>query len=494
MFHLHIVPNTNTTIDPKSQTAADEQDKPFHTKSLTPQPHYEGKRKSRQDKAFNNRGEPPTRLDKQGANASVRQHLPLNWGGNRSENEFRMSNDPLQCSAKTLGGPLAARMEPLPAAAPPPQRNRRRKEKQPCNGVDEQAIQRQTQPHPAPATRCVYTIKETICLELEQRYAVACIALIYITLMRALDVSARLITPAEDDSNVEGIDAADNAPAVDDDKGKGVNLREYGSLMLNGSLLMGLFAQCIVKGPNVGTFHLHIVPKANTTICPKSQTAGHHIVNVDDSNINGADDNLDYSPRISREDKGKRVDIGECIVQGPNDETSIPHISPKTNTSIHSKSQTASDDGSEYMVPESSLIDDDDEATDQKVLAGTSTQADLSPAFGSYTSFLCAALQKLIKIRDNCRYVLLPVVPFVHHAVSCQLDSPHASATPTAIDSEGINNMDPDEKSLQRRRIGASGAAHHPDLPSHDGTGNGELAGRADEQPGSCAEGKVFTS
>ncbi|KAF8508302.1 hypothetical protein BU17DRAFT_70853 [Hysterangium stoloniferum] len=94
----------------------------------------------------------------------------------------------------------------------------------------------------------------------------------------------RLITPAADHGNLKGADAADHAPAVDngnikgtnaadrppavddgsrggtetdpdstpriswEDKGKGVDLREYGPLMLGGSLLTGSFAQHIVQG------------------------------------------------------------------------------------------------------------------------------------------------------------------------------------------------------------------------------------------------------
>ncbi|KAF8526683.1 hypothetical protein BU17DRAFT_82908 [Hysterangium stoloniferum] len=86
--------------------------------------------RERRDKtSFNYRGELPTRLDKQLEDASVRQHLRLTWGGNKSESQSRMSNYPPQRSAQTLGGPLAARMEPLPRGAPPPQCNRRRKEK-----------------------------------------------------------------------------------------------------------------------------------------------------------------------------------------------------------------------------------------------------------------------------------------------------------------------------------------------------------------------------
>ncbi|KAF8513493.1 hypothetical protein BU17DRAFT_68774 [Hysterangium stoloniferum] len=50
--------------------------------------------------------------------------------------------------------------------------------------------------------------------------------------------------------------------------------------------------------------------------------------------------------------------------------------------------------------------------------------------------------------------VLLPVVPFVHHVVSSQLDPPHvsASATTTAMDSEGVKIMDMD-KSMSHRSI-----------------------------------------
>ncbi|KAF8498378.1 hypothetical protein BU17DRAFT_72333 [Hysterangium stoloniferum] len=347
----------------------------------------------------------------------------------------------------------------------------------------------------------------------------ACIALIHITLAFTLlgvivyfahsrlqkahmtgtsKAPMRLITHPVNDSNVEGIDTADHAPAVDEgnieganapdclpavdngsvestdadpdstprisreDKGKGVGLREYGPLMLDGSLFMGSLAQRIGQG----------FSNANTTFRPKSQTASHDIVHVDDGNVKGANEDPDYPPR-------------------PNDETF--HISPKTNTTIHPKSQTAGDDGSEYMVPvscQSSFIDDDDEATDQKVLACMSMQTDLSPAFGSYTSLLFGDLQKLIKsaiIADMPVIALLPVVPFVHHVVTCQLNPPHvsASATNTAMDSEWINDHGCGE--------GASGGLSS-DLPSHDGTGHGGLAGRAYEQPGSCAEAKVFTS
>ncbi|KAF8515616.1 hypothetical protein BU17DRAFT_93451 [Hysterangium stoloniferum] len=92
--------------------------------------------------------------------------------------------------------------------------------------------------------------------------------------------------PAVDDRNVEGNDPASNSSAVDDGdvkgthadsdstprisweyKGKGVDPREYCPLMLNGSLFTGSYSQRF-QGPNAGTFHPHIVPKANTTIAP----------------------------------------------------------------------------------------------------------------------------------------------------------------------------------------------------------------------------------
>ncbi|KAF8497993.1 hypothetical protein BU17DRAFT_103148 [Hysterangium stoloniferum] len=92
---------------------------------IKPQPYYERKRKARRDKAFNDRGEP---FDTRATNASVRQHLLLNLGGNRLENQSRTSKYPPQRSAKTFGRPLATRMKPLPPAAHPPQ-NRRRKER-----------------------------------------------------------------------------------------------------------------------------------------------------------------------------------------------------------------------------------------------------------------------------------------------------------------------------------------------------------------------------
>ncbi|KAF8496078.1 hypothetical protein BU17DRAFT_103504 [Hysterangium stoloniferum] len=194
--------------------------------------------------------------------------------------------------------------------------------------------------------------------------------------------------PTVDDGNFEGTNAADHPPAVDDgsvkgtdadpdstprisweDKGKGVGLREYGPLLLHGSLFMGSFAQRIGQGPNARTLHPHIIPKANTTIRPKSQTAGHDIVHVDDGNVKGANEDPDNAPRISWKERGKGLQLGEYgplmldgllltgsfaqrIVQGPNDETF--HISPKTNTTIHPKSQTAGDDGSETIWGSSS--------------------------------------------------------------------------------------------------------------------------------------------
>ncbi|KAF8490881.1 hypothetical protein BU17DRAFT_104102 [Hysterangium stoloniferum] len=98
--------------------------KRFKHKSLTPQPHYARKRKARQDKLLITEENPQHVAD-----ASVRQHLYLTLGGNRSESQSRMSNNPPQRSAKTLGGPLAAQIEPLLPGPPPPKCNRRRKKK-----------------------------------------------------------------------------------------------------------------------------------------------------------------------------------------------------------------------------------------------------------------------------------------------------------------------------------------------------------------------------
>ncbi|KAF8526684.1 hypothetical protein BU17DRAFT_82909 [Hysterangium stoloniferum] len=152
-----------------------------------------------------------------------------------------------------------------------------------------------------------------------------------------------------------------------------------------------------------------------------------------------------------------------------------PSALRKANPTIHPKSQTAGDDGSEYTVPESSFIDDDDGATDQKVLTCMSMQRDLSPSFGSCTSLLCGDLQKLLKIRNNCRY-------------SCESVAPALALPPPQWTVKGSIIMDTDKKSMQRRRLGGSGGVHHLNLPSHDGTGHGAIAVQAYEQA------KVFTS
>ncbi|KAF8489296.1 hypothetical protein BU17DRAFT_72756 [Hysterangium stoloniferum] len=65
------------------------------------------------------------------------------------------------------------------------------------------------------------------------------------------------------------------------------------------------------QGPNAGMLHPHIVPKANTTFHPKSQTPGHDIVDVDDGNDKGANEDQDYTPCISWEERGKGLRLGE---------------------------------------------------------------------------------------------------------------------------------------------------------------------------------------
>ncbi|KAF8496077.1 hypothetical protein BU17DRAFT_72479 [Hysterangium stoloniferum] len=200
----------------------------------------------------------------------------------------------------------------------------------------------------------------------------ACIALIHITLVLTLlgvivyfahsrlqkahmtgtsKAPMRLITHPVNDSNVEGIDTADHAPAVDDGHIEGTNA-----------------ADCLPA--------------------------------VDNGSVESTDADPDSTPRISREDKGKGVGLREY---GP--------LMLDGSLFMGSLAQR--------IGQESSFIDDDDEATDRKVLACMSMQTDLSPAFA-----------------------LLPVVPFIHHIVSCQLNPPHvsASATTTAMDSEWIND------------------------------------------------------
>ncbi|KAF8498038.1 hypothetical protein BU17DRAFT_72357 [Hysterangium stoloniferum] len=230
-------------------------------------------------------------------------------------------------------------------------------------------------------------IEETICRELKQRHAAvigsACITLIHTALVFTLlgaivyfahsrlqnaHVRGERVADqatAADDGNVEGGDATDHAPAVDGGNVEGTDDADHAPTVDDGSV------------------------EGNSADRPAA---------VDDGSLEGTDADPDSTPRISWEDRGKGVDLREHgplmldgslwtgsftqrIVQGPNNEMFHPHINPKTNTTIHPKSQTAGDDGSEYMVPESSFIDDDDEATEQKVLAGTSTQTDLSPAF-----------------------------------------------------------------------------------------------------------------
>ncbi|KAF8500096.1 hypothetical protein BU17DRAFT_72132 [Hysterangium stoloniferum] len=91
----------------------------------------------------------------------------------------------------------------------------------------------------------------------------------------------------------------------------GVGLREYGPLLLDGSLFMDHSPSAFGQGPNAGMLHPHIVPKANTTFHPKSQTPGHDIVDVDDGNDKGANEDQDYTPCISWEERGKGLRLGE---------------------------------------------------------------------------------------------------------------------------------------------------------------------------------------
>ncbi|KAF8490567.1 hypothetical protein BU17DRAFT_72704 [Hysterangium stoloniferum] len=216
-------------------------------------------------------------------------------------------------------------------------------------------------------------IEETICRELKQRHAAvigsACITLIHTALVFTLlgaivyfahsrlqnaHVRGERVADqatAADDGNVEGGDATDHAPAVDGGNVEGTNDADHAPAVDDGSV------------------------EGNSADRPAA---------VDDGSLEGTDADPDSTPRISWK-TGERESTLEsmapsCWMDRYGRDHS-PSALCKTNTTIHPKSQTAGDDGSEYMVPESSFIDDDDEATEQKVLAGTSTQTDLSPAF-----------------------------------------------------------------------------------------------------------------
>ncbi|KAF8511411.1 hypothetical protein BU17DRAFT_97243 [Hysterangium stoloniferum] len=294
-------------------------------------------------------------------------------------------------------------------------------------------------------------IKEIICRELKQRHAVviggACIALIHIALVftllgaivylahsrlqkRTSRTPTRLIrhwlwmtgtsrrrgghAPAVDDGNIGGIDVADHPPTVDGGHVVGTDAADHAPAVDDGN----------IKGTN----------------------AADRPPVVDDGSLGGTDTDPDSTPRISWEDKGKGVDLREygplmlggslltdhstsALCKDPTMRRSIPTSVPKQippSTPSH-KLLVMMDLTIQYRVRvEFSFMDDDDEVTDQKVLAGTSTQTDLSPAFAI--------------LADIHVTPFLPVVPFVHHIVSCQLNPRHASATTTAMDSEWINN------------------------------------------------------
>ncbi|KAF8515615.1 hypothetical protein BU17DRAFT_67837 [Hysterangium stoloniferum] len=93
------------------------------------------------------------------------------------------------------------------------------------------------------------------------------------------------------------------------------------------------------------------------------------------------------------------TDAAKVLLFNEAHEEREPRRAPATHDKragdIGSKEGTDNDRGSEYMVP-----DNDDETTDQKVLAGTSTQTDLSVVF------------------DMPVTALLPVVSFILHGAS----------------------------------------------------------------------------
>ncbi|KAF8510724.1 hypothetical protein BU17DRAFT_69928 [Hysterangium stoloniferum] len=253
-------------------------------------------------------------------------------------------------------------------------------------------------------------IQETICRELKQRDAYAADQAPDVDDGNVNGADAADHEPAADDGNVNGTDVADYAPAGDDGNVEGADAADHAPNVNDGNI-EGIdtadHAPAVDGGNAVGTDaadHTPIGDDGNV----EGTNAADRTPAVDDGSVEVTDAGPNSTPCISGEGKGKGVwppHAGWIAIDGSSDETFHPYISPKTNTTIHSKSQTAGDDGSEYTVPESSFNDDgDDEATDQKVLAGMSTQTDLSPAF------------------DIPVTALLPVVPFVHHVVSCQLD------------------------------------------------------------------------
>ncbi|KAF8522795.1 hypothetical protein BU17DRAFT_64245 [Hysterangium stoloniferum] len=121
-----------------------------------------------------------------------------------------------------------------------------------------------------------------------------------------------------------------------------------------------------------------------------------------------------------------------CYKYAQSEPRRAPATHDKRAGDIGSKEGTDNDRGSEYMVSESSLIDNDDETTDQKVLAGTSTQTDLSVVF------------------DMPVTALLPVVSFILHGVSCHPDPRTPALPPPRLTVKGSIIKDTDRGHLGR--------------------------------------------
>ncbi|KAF8503188.1 hypothetical protein BU17DRAFT_71795 [Hysterangium stoloniferum] len=90
-----------------------------------------------------------------------------------------------------------------------------------------------------------------------------------------------------------------------------IHSTEYGPLLLDGSLFMGSFAQRIwartqcwdAPSPHRSQGEYHLPPQVTNS--------GHDIVDVDDGNDKGANEDQDYTPCISWEERGKGLRLGE---------------------------------------------------------------------------------------------------------------------------------------------------------------------------------------